>query len=52
MKIKTFRRAAFVNLRALIVSLLCLTAGMLALFAFVSVAQQPDNKRQTTSASR
>ena len=52
MKIKNFRRAAFFNLRAVVASLLCLTAGMLALFAFVSVAQQPDNNRQASSSSR
>ena len=52
MKIKNFRCAAFSNLRALIASLLCLTAGMLTLLAFVSVAQQPDNNRQTTNSSR
>jgi hypothetical protein len=52
MKIKNLRRAAFFNLRVLIASFLCLTAGMLTLFAFVLVAQQPDNKRQATDSSR
>ncbi|MFN2476792.1 MAG: hypothetical protein ABR526_10700, partial [Chthoniobacterales bacterium] len=52
MKIKNVRRAAFFNLRALIASLLCLTAGMLALLAFGVVPQQPDDKGQTTSSSR
>jgi hypothetical protein len=52
MKIKKIHRAAFFNLRALIASLLCLTAGVLILLAFVSVAQQTDHKRQTTSSFR
>jgi len=50
-KTKNAGRAAFFNLRALFASLLCLTAGVLTLFAF-GVAQQPDDKRQTTSSSR
>ncbi len=50
MKTKKSRRA-FTNLRVLLVSLLCLTAGMLTLFAF-GLAQQPDAKKQTTSSSR
>ncbi|MGI8480607.1 MAG: hypothetical protein ACR2MF_00820, partial [Chthoniobacterales bacterium] len=50
MKTKNSRRAFF-NLRALFASLLCLTAGMLTLFAF-GVAQQPDDKRQTTIPAR
>src|SRR5437762_4226746 len=52
MKIKNFHRAAFSNLRALITSLLCLTAVMLSLFAFGSVAQQRDSKGQTTGPFR
>ena len=51
MKIKNSHRAAFLNLRALVASLLCLTAGMLALFAFAGT-QQPDNNRQASSSSR
>ena len=51
MKIKKSHRAAFFNLRALIASLLCLTAGMLTLFALAG-AQQPANNTQTTSSSR
>lgn len=52
MKIKNVRRAAFFNLRALIASLLCLTAGMLTLLAFVAIPPQPDNNIQATGASR
>ena len=52
MKIKNFGRAAFFNVRVLVASLLCLAAGMFALLAFVSIAQRPDNKRETTRASR
>ncbi|MCA1604534.1 MAG: hypothetical protein LC775_03425, partial [Acidobacteria bacterium] len=52
MKIKNSRHAAFFNLRVLIASLLCITAGMLTLFAVVATAPQPDNKSQTTSSSR
>ncbi len=51
MKIKKFRRTAFFNLRALIVSLLCLTAGMLTLFALAG-APQLANNTQTTGSSR
>ena len=51
MKIKNVRRSAFVTLRALIASLLCLTAGMLTLLAFAGT-QQPDNNTQRTSSSR
>src|ERR1700704_1118672 len=51
MKIKNVRRTAFFNLRLLIASLLCLTAGMLTLLAFAGT-QQRDNNRQTTSSSR
>jgi hypothetical protein len=51
MKTKNSRRAAFSTLRALIAFFLCLTAGMLTLLAFGPLAQQPDNKRQTTSSS-
>src|SRR5947209_8425778 len=50
MKIKNFRRAAFFNLRALIAFLLCLTAGMLTLFA-LAPAQHPANNTQTTVSS-
>jgi hypothetical protein len=46
MKMKNNRRSAFVILRALISSLLCLAAGMLILFALVPLAQT-----QTTSSS-
>ena len=52
MKIKNSRRAAFSHLRVLIVSLLCLAAGMLTLFAFAPLAQQRDDNGQTTTASR
>ena len=52
MKIKKFRRAAFFNLRALIASLLCLTAVMVTLFAFIPLAQQRDGKGKTTTVSR
>jgi hypothetical protein len=52
MKIKNSRRFAFFNLRVLAASLLCLTAGMLTLFALVPVAQQLNNNKQTTSSSR
>src|SRR5438067_6900166 len=52
MKIKNFHRAAFSNLRALITSLLCLTAVIVSLFAFGSVAQQRDSKGQTTGPFR
>ena len=38
MKTKKFHRAAFFNLRVLVASLLCLTAGMLTLFAFAGRA--------------
>jgi hypothetical protein len=51
MKIKKFRRTAFFNLRALIASLLCLTAGMLTLFALAG-GPQPANNTPTTSSSR
>jgi hypothetical protein len=51
MKIKNSRRAAFYNLRLVAASLLCFAAGMLAMFAFVPLAQQPDNSAQTTSSS-
>ena len=51
MKIKNVRRTAFFNLRLLIASLLCLTAGMLTLLAFAGT-QQRGNNRQTTSSSR
>lgn len=51
MKITNPRRAAFVNVRALIASLLCLTAAGVTLLA-VSPAQQTDEKRQTTASSR
>jgi hypothetical protein len=44
------RRASFFNLRALIASLLFLTAGMLTLFAFAGA--QPDNNTQTIRSSR
>src|SRR5947209_5279036 len=52
MRIKTenFRRTFF-NLRVLIASLLCLTAGMLTLFALAG-APQPGNNTQTTGSSR
>src|SRR5437868_8795592 len=50
MKIKNLRRTFF-NLRVLIASLLCLTAGMLTLFAFAG-APQPANNTQTTGSSR
>ena len=50
MKMKNFHRAAFFNLRALIASLLCLTAGMLTLFA-LAPAQPPANNTQTTASS-
>src|SRR5437660_1244198 len=40
MKIKNVRRSAFVILRALIASLLCFTAVMLALFALEALPQQ------------
>jgi hypothetical protein len=40
MKTKNVRRSAFAILRALIASLLCLTAGMLALFAFGALPQR------------
>ena len=52
MKTQNPRRAGFSILRTLVASLLCLVAGMLTLFAFVSVAQQPDNKEQATYSSR
>ena len=45
------RRASFFNLRALIASLLCLTAGMLTLFALAG-APKPANNTQTTGSSR
>lgn len=51
MKIKNSSRAAFFNLRLLIATLLCLTAGMLTLLAFAAT-QQRDNNRQTISSSR
>ena len=51
MKIKNVRRSAFVTLRALIASLLCLTAGMLTLLAFAG-AQQPTNNTQRSSSPR
>jgi len=50
MKTKNLRRTFF-NLRVLITSLLCLTAGMLTLFAFAG-APQPANNTQTTGSSR
>src|SRR5437588_10904617 len=50
MKTKNLRRTFF-NLRVLIASLLCLTAGMLTLFAFAG-APQPANNTQTTGSSR
>jgi hypothetical protein len=50
MKTKNFHRAAFFNLRALIASFLCLTAGMLTLFAFLAIAQERDNKQATKSS--
>src|SRR5256885_7670040 len=50
MKTKNLRRTFF-NLRVLIASLLCLTAGMLTLFAFAG-APQPANNTQTTGLSR
>src|SRR5438874_11039623 len=50
MKTKNLRRTMF-NLRVLIASLLCLTAGMLTLFA-VAGAPQPANNTQTTGSSR
>jgi hypothetical protein len=42
MKMQNRRRAAFFSLRLLIASLLCLTAGMLALFAFAN-SNTPQN---------
>src|SRR5213594_3914405 len=50
MKTKNLRRTFF-NLRVLIASLLCLTAGMLTLFALAG-APQPANNTQTTGSSR
>ena len=44
MKRKNVRRSAFLTLRVLIAAFFCLTAGMLALFAFADT-QRPDNKR-------
>src|SRR5438874_2297158 len=49
MKTKNLRRTMF-NLRVLIASLLCLTAGMLTLFALAG-APQPANNTQTTGSS-
>ena len=51
MKTKKIRRSTFFNLRVLTSFVLCLVAGMFALFAF-GVAAQPNDKRQTTSSSR
>jgi hypothetical protein len=51
MKIKNSRRTAFFNLRVLVASLLCLTAGMLTLFALAG-APQPANNTQTIRSSR
>ena len=50
MKTKNLRHTVF-NLRVLIASLLCLTAGMLTLFALAG-APQPANNTQTTGSSR
>src|ERR1041385_5680909 len=50
MKTKNLRRTFF-NFRALIVSLLFLTAGMLTLFA-LAAAPQPTDNTQTTGSSR
>src|SRR5688572_29475932 len=52
MKITNSRRAAFFKLRALVALLLCLTAGMLTLLAFGTVAQQRENDGHTTPSSR
>ena len=51
MKTKNFRRAAFVNLRTLLASLLCLTSVLVTLFAFAPIVQQRSSKGQTTNAS-
>src|SRR5438874_525527 len=51
MKIKNSRRSAFFNLRIVAASLLCLTAGMLTLFAFAG-APQSANNTQTIGLSR
>ena len=48
MKTKNSRRSAFVILRLLAASLLCLTAGMLTLFA-LGGTEQSHNNRETTS---
>ena len=51
MRIKNFHHAAFFKLRPIIAFLLCLTAGMLTLFAFVTIVPQSENK-QTMDSSR
>jgi len=51
MKIHHSPRAAFFNLRPLVATLLCLTAGTLTLFAFVAIAQQRDDKQQSNSSA-
>jgi hypothetical protein len=51
MKIKNIRRSAFITLRVLISSLLCVMAGILTLLA-VADTQQPGNNTQRTSSSR
>jgi hypothetical protein len=51
MKIKNVHRSAFVTLRALISSLLCLAAGVFTLLAFAGT-QQPDNNTQRSSSPR
>ena len=52
MKRKNYRRAAFVNLRTIFASLLCLTAVLVTLFAFSPIAQERSSKGQTTSSFR
>src|SRR5690349_16519512 len=47
MKAKNFHRAAFFYLRALIASLLCLSAGVFTILAF-GLAPQPNDKEKTT----
>ncbi|MEO5721508.1 MAG: dockerin type I domain-containing protein [Chthoniobacterales bacterium] len=51
MKRKSSRRVAFFNLRVLVATLLCLTAGMLTLVAFAAAPRTADGT-QTTGPSR
>src|SRR6186997_29646 len=49
MKTRSSHCAAFFNVRIAVASLLCLSAGIISVLAFVAIVHQTDEKRTATS---